>query len=49
LVRRRADLEARLEALKARKESTPEDEYAAELEKILVEIARVSAEIRSKS
>jgi hypothetical protein len=49
LVRRRAELEAQLEALKARKESTPEDDYAAELEKILVEIARVSAEIRSKS
>jgi hypothetical protein len=49
LVRRRADLEAQLEALKARKESTPEEEYATELEKILVDIARVSAEIRSKS
>jgi hypothetical protein len=49
LVRRRAELEAQLEALKARKESMPENDYAAELEKILVEIARVSAEIRSKS
>ena len=49
LVRRRAELEAQLEALRARKESMPEDDYAAELEKILVEIARVSAEIRSKS
>jgi hypothetical protein len=49
LVRRRAELEAQLEALKARKESTPADDYDAELEKILIEIARVSVEIRSKS
>jgi hypothetical protein len=49
LVRRRAELESQLEALKARKESTPADEYGAELERILVEIARVSVEIRSKS
>jgi hypothetical protein len=47
LVRRRADLEAQLEALKARKESTPADEYDAELEKILVELARVGAQLRS--
>ena len=49
LVRRRADLEAQLEALKARKESTPADEYAAELEKILIDIARIGAQLRSKS
>jgi hypothetical protein len=49
LVRRRAELEAQLEALKARKESTPADDYAAELEKILIEIARVGAQLRSKS
>jgi len=49
LVRRRAELETLLEELKARKESTPPDQYDAELEKILVEIARISAQIRAKS
>jgi len=49
LVRRRAELEAQLEELKARKESTPPDQYEAELEKLLVELARVGAELRSKS
>jgi hypothetical protein len=49
LVRRRAELEAQLEELKARKESTPPDQYAAELEKLLVEIARVGAQLRTKS
>lgn len=49
LMRRRADLETQLEALKARKESTPSDQYDAELEKLLVEIARLSAQIRAKS
>jgi hypothetical protein len=49
LVRRRADLEAQLEALKARKEQMPPDQYDAELEKILVEIARISAQLRTKS
>jgi hypothetical protein len=49
LVRRRADLETQLEELKARKESTPPDQYDADLEKLLVEIARISAQIRAKS
>jgi len=49
LVRRRAELDAQLEELKARKESTPPDQYEAELEKLLVEIARVGAQLRSKS
>ena len=49
LMRRRADLETQLEELKARKESTPPDQYDADLEKILVEIARLSAQIRAKS
>jgi hypothetical protein len=48
-VRRRAELEAQLEELKARKESTPADQYDLELEKLLVEIARISAQIRAKS
>jgi hypothetical protein len=49
LMQRRAELENLLEELKARKESTPPDQYDAELEKILVEIARIGAEIRAKS
>jgi hypothetical protein len=49
LVTRRAELETQLEELKARKESTPPEQYDAELEKVLVEIARISAQIRAKS
>jgi len=49
LMRRRADLESLLEELKARKESTPPDQYDTDLEKLLVEIARISAQIRAKS
>jgi hypothetical protein len=49
LIKRRAELEADLEALKARKETMPEDQYDAELEKLLVEISRVGAQIRAKS
>src|SRR5258707_5025992 len=49
LVKRRAELESLLEELKARKESTPPDQYDAELEKLLVEISRIGAQIRSKS
>jgi hypothetical protein len=49
LMRRRAELENLLDELKARKESIPPDRYDAELEKLLVEIARISAQIRAKS
>jgi len=49
LVRRRAELESQLEELKARKEQMPPDQYDAELEKLLVEIARISAQLRTKS
>ncbi len=49
LVKRRADLERQVEELKARKESTPPDQYDAELEKLLVEIARISQQLRVKS
>ena len=49
LVKRRADLERQLEELKARKESTPPDQYDAELEKLLVEIARISQQLHPKS
>jgi len=49
LMQREAELQALLEALKARKESTPADQYEAELEKILIDLARVSIQIRAKS
>lgn len=49
LMRRRAELETLLEELKARKESAPSDQYDAELEKLLVELARLGAQIRAKS
>jgi len=49
LVKRRAELETQLEELKARKESTPPAQYDADLEKLLIEIARVSVQIRTKS
>ena len=49
LVKRRADLEQQLEELKARKETMPPDQYDAELEKLLVEIARISQQLRAKS
>ena len=47
LMRRRAELDTLLEELKARKESTPPDQYDADLEKLLVEIARLSVQIRA--
>ena len=49
LVRRQAALQAQIDALKARKESMPPDQYEAELEKLLVELARVSIQLRTKS
>jgi hypothetical protein len=49
LVKRQAELQAAFEELKARKESTPADQYEAELERLLVDLARVSIQIRAKS
>jgi hypothetical protein len=49
LMRRRAELATLLEELKARKETTPPDQYDADLEKLLIEIARISVQIRAKS
>ena len=49
LVKKKADLEARIEALKARKSTMAPDEYAAELEALLTELARVSRQIRAKT
>jgi hypothetical protein len=49
LLRRRGDLEALIGALKARKGSMASDEYDAQLEQLLVDLARVSQQIRTKS
>ena len=49
LVKRRAALEAALEELKARREALSPEQYAAELERILTELARVSLQIKAKS
>jgi hypothetical protein len=49
LVRRRAAIERTLEELKARKEGMAAEQYEAELERILTELARVSSQIRAKS
>jgi hypothetical protein len=49
LVRRRADVERRLDELRARKETMAPDQYGAELEKLLLELARLSAQIRAKT
>jgi hypothetical protein len=49
LERQRLVLEAQLEALKGRKESMSEEQYQRELEKILVELAKISQQIRQQS
>ncbi len=49
LQRRRAVLEVQLEELKAKKESLSTEDYEAQLERILVELARVARQIRSRS
>ena len=47
LVARKAALESQVESLKARRPSMPADAYQAELERLLLELARVSAELRA--
>ena len=48
LLKRRAELEAELEELKARKATMTPEAYEAELERLVLEIARVAQQIRSK-
>jgi hypothetical protein len=48
LAERRDDLMAQVEKLKARKNTMPQSEYETQLEKLLVELARVSRELRGK-
>ena len=49
LVARRDALQAEIAALRERKETLPEAEYAQELERLLVELARVSRELRRRA
>jgi hypothetical protein len=49
LAARQVALEAQVEALKARRSSMTPDAYQAELERLLLELARISAELRSKT
>jgi hypothetical protein len=49
LLKKQADLEAQLEALKVRKPTMPPDQYDAELETLLTQLARVSRQIRAKT
>ena len=49
LERQRRDIEAQIEALKLRKPLLGDDEYAAALEKLLIELARISQQIRTRS
>jgi hypothetical protein len=49
LVRRQVELQSQIEELKARKDTTPAEQYETELERLLVELARVAVQIRSKS
>lgn len=49
LLRRRAALEAELDALRARKPTMTPDEYEAALEKILLEISQIDRRIRAKT
>jgi hypothetical protein len=49
LERQRAALEAQLEELKGRRATMSDGDYQAELEKILVQIARIAQQIRQRS
>ena len=49
LLKRKVDLEAQIEALKARKDGMPPDQFDAELEKLLLDLARLTQQIRTKS
>ncbi len=48
LLRRRDQFVGEVEVLKAKKASTPKEQYDAELEKLLVDLAMLSRQIRAK-
>jgi hypothetical protein len=49
LIKKRRDLEAQAEALKLKKDSMPGPQWEAEYERLMLELAKVSREIRQKS
>jgi hypothetical protein len=49
LLKRQTELQAAIEALKGRKPDMNPDQYEAELERLLLELARVSQQIRTRS
>ena len=49
LLMRRGQLEAEIELLKARKPNMPAEQYDADLEKLLVELAQLARQIKDKS
>jgi len=49
LLRRRRELETAAEALKLRRDEMPADQWAAEFERLMIDLAKVSREIRAKS
>ncbi len=49
MLRRRAELNTRLEELRARKETMPVDDYERALETLLLELARLDRTLRSRS
>jgi hypothetical protein len=49
LLKQRAELESALELLKARKATVPTDQYEPELERLLLELARLDRLIRTRS
>ena len=49
LARQRTDVENKLDVLKAGKENMAADQYQAELERLLLELARLDRRIRSKT
>jgi hypothetical protein len=46
LVARKSQLEAQVDSLRRRKDSMPAEEYERQLEKLLVDLARVSQSMR---
>jgi hypothetical protein len=49
LLKRRRELESEAEALKLKKDAMPSTQWQAEYEKLMLELAKVSREIRQKS
>ena len=49
ILKRRAELEAQMEQLRSRKADMPPDQYDAALEKLLLELAQIDRQLRSKS